>query len=319
MLSVLAFGLADLLASAAIAQPLDVTTRATARELATQGAEAFERGDYQSALDYLSRANTLHPAPSISVLEARALVHLGRFIEALDRYEDTQRLQLPEDAPEAFRVAVRDATSESEQLRQRIPHLSVQVRKGGATPKDIVVSIDGKALPSVLLDVDFPTDPGDHAVVVRAPNHDPVKRSVHLAEKERVVLEMTLDEPVAPAHVAPVEASALEAAPPTLSRPIWPWSVVGGGAAALLVSAITGKVALDKKSHLDSVCHPGCPAESDHEIAAFRTYRTVSYLAGGAGLALVGAGGYLLLSGSRHEPTVAIGVLGTHAAVWGAF
>ncbi len=300
------------------AQPLDVTTRTTARELATQGAEAFERGDYVAALDCLSRANTLHPAPSISVLQARTLQHLGRYLEALDRYEETQRMSLPEDAPEAYRVAVRDATIEGDQLRQRIPHLSVQVRQGGVTPKGISVVIDGKALPAVLLDVDFPADPGDHNVVVKAPKHEAVTRRVYLAEKERVVLEIALDDFVEPAPAvlaAPLPAASAVPGP----RPVWGWSAVGGGAAALVVSAMTGKAALDKKSRLDAICDPGCPADSARDIDSFRSYRTVSYVAGGVAVALIGVGGYLLLSGSRSEPTVAVGVVGTQAGVWGAF
>lgn len=320
MLFLLSLCSAESVVDAAVAQPLDVATRTTAREFATQGAEAFERGDFQAALDYLSRANTLHPAPSISVLQARALVQLGRFIEALDRYEETLRMPLPEDAPEAYRVAVRDSTGESEQLRQRVPHLSVQVRQGGKTPNNVSVTIDGKALPAVLLDVDFPTDPGDHSIVVRAPKHDAVTRRVHLAEKERVVLEITLDDAAetTPAPVVPSEAPPIERAASSM-RPILGWSALGGGAVALLASAITGKVALDRKSHLDSVCHPGCPADSAGDIDGFRSYRTASYVAGGLGLALVGVGGYLILSNPSHESTVAVGVLGTQAAVWGSF
>ena len=312
-------GLLSTISGVVQAQPADVTTRAAARELATLGAEAFERKEYAVALEHLSRANKLHPAPSISVLEARALEHLGRLIEALDRYEETLRIPLVEDAPEAYRVAVRDAAAESDLLRQRIPHLSVQVRKGGVTPKDTSVLLDGKVLPVALLDVDFPADPGDHTVVVHAPDCDPVTRKVHLSERERVVLEITLegDRPQPPA--AAQERETIVAAPPPSSRPIWGWAAVGGGAASLLVSAITGKAALDKKSHLDSVCHPGCPPGSAEDIGAFRTYRTASYIAGGATVALAGIGGYLLLGRSSETTRLGVGALGTQATLWGTF
>jgi hypothetical protein len=312
-------GIAATTSGLAAAQPVDIATRTAARELATQGAEAFERGDYAAALEQLSRANTLHPAPSISILQARALVHLGRLIEALDRYEETVRTPLPEDAPEPYRVAIRDAAAESENLKLRIPHLSVQVRRGGATPKDITVTLDGKALPAVLLDVHFPADPGDHVVTVRAPKYDTVTRQVHLAEQERVVLEITLDDYVPPPPVATRESQPDTPAPAS-SRPVWGWATVGGGAAALLVSAITGKTALDKKSHLDSICNlPGCPKGSEGEIESFRSYRTASYLAGGVAVALAGVGGYFLLSHSGETSPVGVGVIGTGAALWGAF
>lgn len=301
------------------AQPVDVATRTAARELAVQGADAFERGDYATALDHLTRANTLHPAPSISVLQARALVRLGRFVEALDRYEATTRAPITEDAPEAYRVAAHEAGIESEQLRQRIPQLSVQVRRGRELPQDVTVWLDGKILPKALLDVQFPIDPGDHTILVRGPNFDPVTRSVHLDEKERVVLEITLDD-AAPAPVATQMQAGLPDDAASSARATWGWAAVSGGAAALLVSAITGKVALEKKSHLDSVCRPGCPSNSEGDIDAFRSYRTASYVIGGAAVALVGVGGYLILSNRIDSPmTVGVGVVGTNAAVWGHF
>jgi hypothetical protein len=301
-----------------LAQPVDVATRTAARELATKGAEAFERGDYATALEHLARANTLHPAPSISVLQARALVHLGRLIEALDRYEETLRSPLPDDAPEAYRMAARDAAAESEQLKQRISHLSIQVRKAGATPAGTVVTLDGRTLPSALLDVDFPVDPGDHSIVVRALNHHPVTRRVHLAEREQVVLEITLEDlviqpaPVLP-QLAPIDAE------PASTRPLWGWGFIAGGAASALAAAVTGKVALDKKAHLDSVCRPGCPGDSGDDIDTFRRMRTTSYLASGVSMALVGVGGYLLLSSRSDGLSLGVGLRGDMATLTGSF
>lgn len=310
--------LAGTVSPALRAQPVDIATRTAARELATQGAEAFERGDYAKALDQLSRANTIHPAPSISVLQARALVHLGRLIEALDRFEETLRAPLPDDAPEAYRAAVRDAAAESDQIRQRIPHLSLQVRQGGVIPKDIAVKLDGKTLPPALLDVDFPADPGDHVVTVSAPRRELVTRRVHLAEKERVVLEITIDEFVATAPTVQQPAPSAERTRHS-ARPIWGWSMLGGGATALVVSAVTGKNALDKKAHLDSVCRPGCPSNSASDVDLFRSYRTASYVTGGVAVAFVAIGGYLLLSDSQSESTIAVGLQGTQASLWGTF
>src|SRR3972149_2702255 len=106
-------------ASNARAQEVDAQTRTLARDLAVQGAEAFEREDYVTALDRLNRAAALYPAPSIDVMRARALVRLGRLLEALDRYEETQRTPLAEDAPEAFRQAVSDAKREGAELHAR--------------------------------------------------------------------------------------------------------------------------------------------------------------------------------------------------------
>ena len=56
------------------AQSNGAESRTAARDLASQGIEAFERHDYAAAIDRFERAFALVPAPSISVMHARSLV-----------------------------------------------------------------------------------------------------------------------------------------------------------------------------------------------------------------------------------------------------
>src|SRR6185295_6955519 len=74
-----------LCASSAFAQ--DAGIRTAARDLATQGAQAFEAGEYAQASDFFRRAHELVPAPSIALLQARSLAKLGQLLEAIDIYE----------------------------------------------------------------------------------------------------------------------------------------------------------------------------------------------------------------------------------------
>jgi hypothetical protein len=295
--------------TAASAQGTDATTRTVARELAVQGAEAYEQKDYATAYDRLSRAFTLYPVPSISIMQARALRQLGRLVEALDRFEETRRMPIAEDAPEAFRVAVRDAEVESEQLRAIVPRLVIQVSRGGVAVTDVAVLIDGRLLPDVLLNVDCPVDPGKHTIVVKARNSVPVTREVTLTEKDRVVLEVALD--AAPRAEErsneSVENSGTHETSLNLRK--WAaWGAVGGGAAGLLVTTVTGVVALDKKSSLDSKCDPACPPGSQDEIDGFRSYRTASYLSASVSVVLLGVGGYLLLTDDGNQTATSLGV-----------
>ncbi|HEY3256853.1 MAG TPA: hypothetical protein VGJ91_23015, partial [Polyangiaceae bacterium] len=101
-----------LFASSALAQ--DAEMRTAARDLATQGAQAFDAGDYAQASDFFRRAHELVPAPSIALLHARSLAKLGQLLEAIDIYEQTARFKLPDDAPEAYLQAVETARSEME-------------------------------------------------------------------------------------------------------------------------------------------------------------------------------------------------------------
>jgi hypothetical protein len=297
-------------------QTTDATMRTAARELATQGAEAFERADYKLAYDRLTRAFSLYPVPSISIMQARALVHLGRLVEAADRYEETRRMPLAEDAPEAFRAAAREAAVEVEQVRALLPRLVIHVKATSDAPKGMTVTLDGKVLPAALLEVDCPVDPGEHVVTLRATNRPPASHKVKVAEKERLAIELTVA--AAPQMPNTDNGQALTRVEPTTdaSRKWWGFGAMGGGAVALLGSVITGKSALDKKDYLDRVCHPACPAGTQGDIDSFRTNRTISYATAGVSLALVGVGGYLLLTGERAGRNSAIGV-SPNGVTWG--
>src|SRR6187431_3572319 len=103
----------------------DAEIRMAARDLATQGAQAFEAGDYAQASDFFRRAHELVPAPSIALLHARSLAKLGQLLEAIDIYEQTARFKLPDEAPEAYLQAVETARNEMEDVRRRLPRLKL--------------------------------------------------------------------------------------------------------------------------------------------------------------------------------------------------
>lgn len=301
-------------AGTAAAQPVDATMRTAARELATQGAEAFDRKEFGLAYDRLKRAFDLYPVPTISYLEAKCLVELGRLVEALDLFEETRRMPVLGDAPEAFREATRAAAAETDLLRPRIPRLLVQARRGGTVARDVTIRVDGKLLPKALLEVDCPVDPGPHTVTVAAPNSATVTRQVTILEKERVVLEVALD--IRSAYSSESVPGKVQS-DDWRARRLWGWGALGASAAGLVGTVITGKVALDAKSHLDTVCSPGCPRGSGDEIERFRTYRTVSYVAAGATAALAGVGGYLLFvrPSSRGDTTIGLSATAVNVAV----
>ncbi|MGC4089815.1 MAG: hypothetical protein QM756_18405 [Polyangiaceae bacterium] len=289
------------MASSAPAHALDEVdseTRSIARELALQGADAFEKQDFQTALDRFQRAATLFRAPSITVMLARSLARMGRFLEALDRYEETQRLPLPPDAPEAFQHAVDDARSEARALRARIPRLEVRAGESKSRPSQLVVTLDGRMVPAALLDVERPIDPGAHVLTATAPGMAPFQQEFSLTEGERRAISLPLpaaltqDGPAAPSK--PSEPSSS----PNNAR-LWGFGLGGVGVVGLATGAITGAIALNHKSDLDQVCHPGCPASSADDISAFRLNRTLSYTGFVLGAAALGVGGYLLYSDAR--------------------
>ncbi len=146
-----------LCASSAFAE--DAEIRTAARDLATQGAQAFDAGDYAQASDFFRRAHELVPAPSIALLRARSLAKLGQLLEAIDIYEQTSRLKLAEDAPEAYVQAVETARNELEEVRRRLPRLKLTLIGVSAT-EPAQVSMDDKPTPDALLGVERPINPG---------------------------------------------------------------------------------------------------------------------------------------------------------------
>src|SRR5262245_17640646 len=73
-------------ATPAARQPADDAARTKARALGYAGVEAYGNGDYSEASAKLEESFQLLPAPSLGLWSARALVGLGRWVEAEQRY-----------------------------------------------------------------------------------------------------------------------------------------------------------------------------------------------------------------------------------------
>lgn len=283
----------------------DSHTRTAARALAAQGSQAFDKQDYETALDLFHRAFTLIEAPTIALMEARTLVQLGRWVEAADRYAAVQKMQ--SSAPNAaFTQAVDAATQELALLMPRIPLLRVELN--GLDGEAVEVAIDGRKLAVVLVGVDNPVDPGSHEIVARRPNGRTEQRSVSLREGERKEVEIvftTAPDP-APHRSEPRIVDAKEPGVPadrTLA-----YVVLGGGTAATAFGAVTGVMALSARKDLERECSPGCPEDMRDALDRYRSTRALSYVGFGLGIVGLGAGSYLLWSAEPEEAHVAIGV-----------
>jgi len=312
----------------AAAQDIGAENRTAARDLASQGVEAYEHKDFATALDRFSRAFSLVPAPSISIMQARSLAQLGRYLEALDRYEKTQRMPLPADAPEAFKQAVADAKVESENLWQEVPRLTIHVRTPGIPPGDLTLLLDSKQVPTALLDVSRPADPGPHEILVRATGYATATRSIVLERRGQATVDIPLLPPGA-APKTPKLASAELTEPGRNDREdtldahsstrTWGWAAVAVGSTGLVLSAVSGAVALGKHSTLETQCHPGCPVTAADDLSTFRTTRTLSYASLFAGSVTLGLGSYWLLSSPGSPKTVGAAVGPAYVGLWGKF
>ena len=279
----------------------DAETRTAARDLATQGAQAFDAGRFAEASDFFRRAHELVPAPSIALLWARSLAKVGQLLEAIDIYEQTARFKLAEDAPEAYALAVETARDEIEGVRHRLPRLKVTVL--GLANGDVAqVTMDDKPTPEALLGVERPVNPGQHRIEARLAGQLRARRELSLAEGESQQIELDLRrEPAHKPQILAREGSASLETSGYLSRRTWGYIGLGVGALGLGIGTYTGLTALHHKSDLDSVCHPACPRSSAADLDGFRTNRTISYLSFGVGIVAAGTGIVLLSLGSAQE------------------
>jgi hypothetical protein len=320
-----------LLAPPALAQ--DDRQRNAARELAEQGATAMERGDYATAQDLYRRAYALVPAPTLSLRRARALVKLGRLVEAVEAYVRTTRTQVTPSSPSVFRDSVQQANDELVALRPRVPKLTVMVENGDPKAPGSSLTLDGKPFSPALVGVSSPADPGKHALRMTTGDGREASANATLAEGETKTVTLKLmpaeagaEAPEAPATAPRVEPAPDQGAPPSTSstQKTLAFVSLGVGAAGLGVGVVTGLLASSKHSSAESACPDGhCVAGSAgaSDVDSFRRLRTIStvgYIVGAVG---IGAGVTLWLTAPKRAETARVGAfLGVASAgVKGAF
>jgi len=165
--------------------------RAAARALATEGASAFNEGRYKDSADLFSRAESLLHAPPHLLFLARSRVKLGQFVRAREDYLKIVKEPLAANAPAAFKDAQAAAQDELRGVEPRIAKLTIVL--DGADAKDATVKVDGNVVPSVLVGVPQPVDPGEHHVDATAAGKRARTQSVTLKDGERQSLTVKLE------------------------------------------------------------------------------------------------------------------------------
>lgn len=188
--------------------------RAAARSLATEGATAFSEGRFKEAVDLFARAETLVHAPPHLLFQARAHERLGQLVRAREAYLKIIKETLPSNAPKAFKDAQTAATTEVQAIEPRIASLTIRL-EGAEAASDVVVIVDGAPLPSVLIGLSQPIDPGTHRIEAGATGLRAPSEPVTLIEGEKKTVVLRLESaPGAAPLIAPAAVVAAAAAPP---------------------------------------------------------------------------------------------------------
>src|SRR5262249_36486524 len=144
-------------------------------------------------------------------------------------------------------------------LAPDVPELTVTLQP--SAPRGTAVTRDGAPASETALGVPMPLDPGEHVFTTQAPGGPATERRVTVGkgEKKAILLDVKPAPAVVPAP-APVETLAPPADQGPGGRRIATFVVGGLGAAGVVLGAITGGMALGKKSTVDANCGSGIHA-----------------------------------------------------------
>lgn len=305
---------------------------AAARELAIEGLKLADAGHCAQAIDKLFRAEKLRHSPIVLGRLGECQIDEGKIV---DGTEDLQRLlhePVPANPPANLVKARERAQAALDAAKPKIATLLISVR--GAS-ENVTVTVDGQAVPSLLLERDRPTDPGEHVIEASAPGYFKATRRLSLGpgEKQEVALKLKVDPDavVTPPAAAATPESTTSPAPtdsqrpsttpvrnsqPPASAPEPPSHTAStifliGGSAVAVAGGVFGGLALSGKRSLDNECpNNSCPPSSKDKLDAATRNGTISTVLAGVGAAGLALGTVLYFtegsSSSSERPATGL-------------
>jgi hypothetical protein len=306
--------------------------RAGARAAATEGAKAFRDEQWQDAVDLFQRAESLVHAPPHLLYMARAHEKLGNLVKARELYNKITREKLAPGSPDAFRQAQVDAAEGLKGIEPRLARLTVKVE--GPADVSYQVAMDGEEVPSALVGIARPVDPGDHEITVSAKGYKAEPATVTLGEggSDTVTLRLVEDPSAAAATPAggaeeQVRTPATASTPTTPAEPthdakggangmrVGSFVALGVGVVGIGVGTAFGLKSRTNRSDADALeeefladCGDACSRSDprareiddlDDEAKSAQTLSAVGFAVGGVGLA---TGAVLfLVSGKKRQ------------------
>jgi hypothetical protein len=253
-----------------------------AREAFAEGKELRAKKKYAASLLKFKAAYALVPSPITAIEVGRALLAVGQLVEAREILLTAAAMPTKADESSTAKVARVEAGALAEDLRGRIPSLSIKVAGSVA---GVSVVVDGKVISEPPARVDV--NPGKHQVVAKLAGSGDQTIDVEIEEGEsrEVVLKFGAS-----------GADAKDGGDTPIGGGTSPLTYVGFGiaGAGVIVGSVWGVMAIGKRT--------GPDGEDSYKSTAMIS--TVGFVAAGVG-ATIGVIG--LLTGGRSEPVAAAG------------
>lgn len=270
------------------------TKKATAVQLFDEAERLMEAGNFNAACPKYAASMKLDP-------QIGALLHLadcyakdGKHASAWASFREAQDMA-------AVRNDDRSALAQQRaaELEPRLSRVTVLVPSASNVP-GLEVRIDGTTIASAAWGIASPIDPGSHHVEALAPGHERWSASVDVTEGSKSV---RVQIPVlATSHHDSMAAQATASSSGSGSRLRTAGIVaLSAGGVGLGVGAVTGLVAMNKKSTLDCM-ENSCTRDRLNDVQAYNSLRTVSTIGSVGGAVLAAVGGVLLLAAPSSAP-----------------
>jgi hypothetical protein len=300
--------IAALLAATPAAGQEPRTDPAAAAALFQEGREATKEGNYAVACAKFNDSYRLDPAVGTLLNLADCNEHLGKLASAWQLFSQAVEKLPPDDSRKAA-AAARVAA-----LAPRLPRLAITLAPGA--PEGTRVTRDGVELGGGSLGSALPLDPGEHVVVVTAPDRSERRFTVTVTEGLPESLRVEPGAPAAKTAPAPASTATRPEAPPPggggMSTMQVAGIVVGGaGVVGLGVAVVTGLILPGKQSTVDDHCDANklCDAEGYDAAQSGETLSAVNTAAWIAGGIATGVGVTLFFLGNDGDkPSTALAV-----------
>jgi len=288
--------------------------KSAARAAAEAGIGAFKDKDYDKALSLLSQAEALVHAPPHLLYIGRSHIELGQFVLAKEALKTLVNEKLRDDAPGAFATSQEIALELLEEIEPLIAKINIEVE---GAHDEVRVLIDGKEIPSTVVGLPYPVDPGQHVLVAESGNLRSDEVTITLAEgaARDVVLKLKYQAGTAPLEVEDEEdedevAPVKEEPPPPRETKsgVSPFVYVGFGTAAagIILGSVTGAMSLSKTSSAKKEFCSGdvCDPAGEDKLNAALNLATVANIGFGVAILGVGVGIYGLIAGKPKTSAV---------------
>jgi hypothetical protein len=213
-----------------------------------QGRALLESGRYREACDQFELSQRLDPSPgtllnlgSCRELEGDLVQALAAFEQALDGAREARDRR----RQELWGGAARERIAS---LTPRVPRVSLR-----HVPEGARVSIDQR--PVTGTEGPLRTNPGLHSLAVNAPGMRTFALPFEIAHGQQLAIDIP---PLEPESAAPRSGALRSGASPSRERPprysVWPYVLGGAGAVLLGTSLVTGLGASAQRDELERAC-----------------------------------------------------------------